>query len=193
MLIPKNVLRSYKPICLSLGLGPGQVETLPNIIIKPNSLCLSTGIGLGIGVEQCKWAITPDTETDCRNTIWDRNPEWRRRRFQLVEPITTNCTNDKYDIHVLNDKINPSTFRLLGLCNQSLPLPDDSIFSARVIPRFSASFKCDSLRLSATMAANSRGVSGAAAAVSARWKYNKYSVKKGWSSCVAWKAIQGFR
>ena len=29
-------------------------ETLLNIIIKPNSLCLGTGIGLGIGVGHCK-------------------------------------------------------------------------------------------------------------------------------------------
>ena len=44
-----------EPICLGLGLGP--VETLLNIIIEPNSLCLGIGIGLGIGVGQCKWAV----------------------------------------------------------------------------------------------------------------------------------------
>ena len=38
-----------EPICLSLGLGLGAVETLLVIIIKPNSLCFGTHIGLGIG------------------------------------------------------------------------------------------------------------------------------------------------
>ena len=41
-----------EPICLSLGLAIGPVETLSNIVIKPNSLYL------GVGVGQCKLAIT---------------------------------------------------------------------------------------------------------------------------------------
>ena len=41
-----------EPTYLNLGLGLGSVETLLNIIIKPNSLCL--GIGLRINVLQCK-------------------------------------------------------------------------------------------------------------------------------------------
>ena len=39
-----------EPFRLGLGLSLGPVETLPNIIIKPNLLCLGIGIGLGIGV-----------------------------------------------------------------------------------------------------------------------------------------------
>ena len=40
-----------EPVCLGLGLGlgVGPVETLPNMIIKPNLLCLSISISLGIG------------------------------------------------------------------------------------------------------------------------------------------------
>ena len=36
----------------TVGLSPAPVETLPKIIIKPNSLYLGTG--LEIGVRQCK-------------------------------------------------------------------------------------------------------------------------------------------
>ena len=41
-----------EPICLSLGPAIGPVETLSNIVIKPNSLYL------GVGVGQRKLAIT---------------------------------------------------------------------------------------------------------------------------------------
>ena len=44
----RSVLNGYR----STDLGP--VETFLNIIIKPNSLCLKSGLGLGIGVGQCK-------------------------------------------------------------------------------------------------------------------------------------------
>ena len=54
----RSVLKGAEPICLSLHLGLGPVETLLNIIIKLNSLCLGLGIDLGIGVWQCKWAFT---------------------------------------------------------------------------------------------------------------------------------------
>ena len=45
-----NVMALRSVLNGHIGLGPGPVETLLNIIIKPNSLCLSTGIGLGIGI-----------------------------------------------------------------------------------------------------------------------------------------------
>ena len=41
-------------ICRGVGLSLGPVVKLPNIIIKPNSLCLGTGIGLEIDVGQSK-------------------------------------------------------------------------------------------------------------------------------------------
>ena len=43
-----------EPICVGLGLSTFPMETLLNIIMKPNWLCLGIGIGLGISVGHCK-------------------------------------------------------------------------------------------------------------------------------------------
>ena len=57
------------PICLSLGLGLGPVETLPNIIIKPNSLFHSIGLGLGMGIGQCIQAIRVSSHLTTTTTM----------------------------------------------------------------------------------------------------------------------------
>ena len=61
-----------EPICLSLGLSLGPLETLSNIIVKPNSLCLGLGIGLItllISVAQCIKATRKPLREDCTTVI----------------------------------------------------------------------------------------------------------------------------